>query len=197
MCGPTSQACSLVSVICYCVTNNPERSGLKQFCSVGSLGSSHLRCLVKLQSDVSRLWHHLKASSLPHLVTGLGWCDSWGLVGHLSSPRGCLGFLSAGRSQDSPTFTCGCLPSQQECQETGSGSSQPLKTKTLKLPQSHFHYWISSQSCSDTRGGPEGQVPKNLWSLLILHVLQPGPKGFLHSWPLSQSDLIMSCFVFM
>lgn len=153
MCGPASQACSLVSVICCCVTNNPELSGLKQFCSVGSLGSSHLRCLVKLQSDVSRLWHHLKASSLPHLVTGLGWCDSWGLVGHLSSPRGCLGFLTAGRSQDSPTFTCGWLPSQQECQETGSGSSQPLKTETLKLPQSHFHYWISSQSCSDTRGG--------------------------------------------
>lgn len=150
MCGPTRQACSLVSVICCCVTNNPELSGLKQFCSVGSLDSSHLRCLVKLQSDVSRLWHHLKASSVPHLVTGLGWCDSWGYCWGISP----LHVAAWASSQQGSLRTVrlspgGWPPSQQECQETGN-SYQPLKTETLKLPQCHFHCWISNQSCPDT-----------------------------------------------
>lgn len=154
VCGPMSQACSLVPVICCCVANNPELEAWK---------------------NIFVLWVHWAAvtwgvpCSCSHMLAGSGinWrlllSRIWrlGLDGVKAgdwpgiSPPHVAAWASSqqGSLRTVRLFQGGCLPSQQECQGTGSGSCQPLKTETLKLTQCHFHNWISNQSRPDMRGG--------------------------------------------
>lgn len=106
-------------------------------------------CLVQLQTWVSRLWKGLK-SSLPCLVMGLYDLKAGtGRSSLLSTWLLGLHYSRAVSGESDFYLRSGFLHSK--CRGTGSGSCQPLKTKTLKLTQHHFHYWIRNQSCADTR----------------------------------------------
>lgn len=58
------------------------------------------------QSDVSKVWNHLKVS-VPCPVTTCGWLGSRELVRHLCSPCGFWSFLTVGWSEESQTFVWG------------------------------------------------------------------------------------------
>lgn len=157
---------------------------------MGSLGSSHLGCVMQLQLYVSRLWNYLKAS-LPCLVTGLGWLESWGLVRGLTSPRGCLGFLGQAGLRIVRLLPEGWLSSQQECQGTGGGSCQPLKTKTLKLTKCNFHCWIKQLELPRCKGRRDttlrswGTSAKEFVATFNLPHSPTRTQRFVHSWTLS------------
>ena len=111
---------------------------------------SHLERLEWLGRPEAGDWNHLDASSLRHLLPGLGWLEGWAHLGLLS------GAPTRGLSPPSLGFSL-----------HGAGFRRPRGGSTafmtlLQKTQGHFHHsaWLKqSQACPDLRGGDTDSAP--------------------------------------